>query len=790
MGEKSAPLSLRDSTESVSSAGVELAEPKASKPKSLAGKLDLALLAVLGLALLVRLYAWWQAPRAGFVIDEAEYYQIASILADGRGWAFYEAATWVRPPLYVLLLGGVFRAFGPNLIIVRLIQTVLSVGSVYLLYRLGYRAYGRRTGLIAGFLAAIAWPFAVLSYLLLSETLFIFLFLVAINLLGEYQKLRNQKLEIRDQKLEIRNQEAGQRGQELEHRGQKPAPTTYPSSLIPHPSSFIPHPSVLLALAGLFLGLSALTRGQVLSFVPFIGLWLWVSLGWRQWRKAFLAFAIVVVAFGLTISPWAVRNYSTYGRPFIDTTGGYNFYLGVLHGRNGAQVSQTLEAVKNQATRENLGYSKGLELIAKDPLDYIKKGFKESLDFWNINFGADERLEKAYTTGIIPPSWLLPDQLLGDTLYILLGVLALIGLVTATSATSGLRSFVAIWTVYNMALAFAFFAVSRFRLPVYYFLLLFAAYVLANPRQVWGWFIQPLKIANRSLQGGRWLIGLAAPLLFLIIVIPTYSPDQTIVGVNEWAKQQNALRGDALRKEGRYDEALAAYAQATQRIPATQIGIGLTEALQGRYDDAIGRIGRTTQDIAQSHLALGWIYLRQGNEVYARSEFRSRQISLDSTADRWAWDNLTARPLPDNLLRMGEFDWGYLDGFHIYEKEDNNPNTPFFRWTADRGESGQERARLRFPLAPGSRPKEVALRLNGFRPDSLTPPQVEVFANGRSLGKIQTSRTWQTYMLSLPADLPASSELILELAPSSTFVPGADSRRELGVMVQWAKLNG
>ena len=66
---------------------------------------------------------------------------------------------------------------------------------------------------------------------------------------------------------------------------------------------------------------------------------------------------------------------------------------------------------------------------------------------------------------------------------------------------------------------------------------------------------------------------------------------------------------------------------------------------------------------------------------------------------------------------------------------------------------------------------------------------MEVFANGRSLGKVQTTRDWQTYTLPLPADLNPGQQIIIQLLPSSTFVPGANSRRELGVMVQWARLN-
>ncbi|HEX2909698.1 MAG TPA: glycosyltransferase family 39 protein [Chloroflexia bacterium] len=720
-------------------------------------RLDRPLTAVLVLATLVRLYAWWQAPRMGFVIDEAEYYQIAHILADGRGWSFYDAATWIRPPLYPLMLAGIFVIFGHSLVIIRLVQIALSVATVYLLYRLGYRAFGRRTGLMAGILAAIAWPFAVLSYLLLSETLFLFLFLLAVNFLLEYIITG------------------------------KDEPLSRASGPIWRQKRIW-----YLVGAGVSLGLSALTRGQVLSFMPFIGLWLLVALGWRQWRKALLSFVVVAVAFVLVIAPWTFRNYTVYGRPFIDTTGGYNFYLGALDGRNGARVSQDLEAVKNQADRETLGYQKGLQVMFNNPANFIKKGFKESLDFWNINFGADERLEGGYTKGLIPSAWLIPDQLLGDTLYIITGVLALLGLVVARHPTgapdSGIRSFVIIWVLYNMALAFAFFAVSRFRLPVYFFLLLFAAYVLANHRRVLRWLGRPLQLAGRSLKGGRVAAALVLPLIFLIIVLPTYVPGETLLGIQEWNMQKMATRGDELRSEGKYTDALQSYARSDLKSPYTQIGIGLTEAILGRYDAAIGRIGRTSQDIAESHLALGWIYLRQGKEDYAHGEFRSRQIALDNQADSWAWDNLPTRPLPDNKLTIGEFDWGYVKGFHIYEKQDNKPDSPYYRWTSDRGETGWDTAKLRFPLSPDTKVSKLTITLNGFRPTNLTPPTVEIFANGQSLGKVTTTRQWKTYTLNLPQPIAGPGEAIIELAPSSTFVPGADSRRELGVMVQSAQL--
>jgi 4-amino-4-deoxy-L-arabinose transferase-like glycosyltransferase len=115
------------------------------------------------LALAVRLYVLWQTPRTGFVIDEREYYQLGVMLAEGRGWAYFDTSLWVRPPLYPLFVAAIFKVFGYNLLWLRLIQIALSVGTVWLLSRIAARAYGEKVGFVTGLLAALAWPLATLA---------------------------------------------------------------------------------------------------------------------------------------------------------------------------------------------------------------------------------------------------------------------------------------------------------------------------------------------------------------------------------------------------------------------------------------------------------------------------------------------------------------------------------------------------------------------------------------------------------------------------------------------------
>ena len=422
-------------------------------------RLDWVLTLLLGLAFAMRLLVWQIIPHQGFVIDEQEYYDIGSVLASGRGWSFYDTSTWVRPPLYILYLAGIFQTIGTNLYAVRLGQILMSLGAIYLLYRTALLNYGRHTALWTVGLAAFAWPFVVFPYLILTETLFQLTFTASIYCVTAYLHS---------------HQEEGQSGH------------------------FWPRTRrhwFWLVGAGLTLGLAGLTRGQVLSFLPFVAIWLWWALA-RRWKQALGAFGIILVAFLLTVAPWAYHNYSAYGRPVLETTGGYNFYLGALGGRNGHKVSEDLIKVKNQADRENLGYQLGLQKAASDPLAFINKGLKESLDFWQINYGADERIEKGFTKGEVSPLWLIPDFIFNDVFYIVLAALGLLGLTLAPANGRGLRSFVVIWTLQNMALAFLFFAVSRFRVSVYFFLLPFAAYVIANRREI---FASLKGLATKSL---------------------------------------------------------------------------------------------------------------------------------------------------------------------------------------------------------------------------------------------------------------------------------------------------
>ena len=112
--------------------------------------------------------------------DEREYYSAAAILADGRGLAFLDQSLWVRSPLYVMLLGGMFQVFGTAVLPIWIAQTALGLMTIELVYLLGRLCYTQRTvARLAAGLCTAYLPFAAYAGLLLSETLFTFLLVAA-----------------------------------------------------------------------------------------------------------------------------------------------------------------------------------------------------------------------------------------------------------------------------------------------------------------------------------------------------------------------------------------------------------------------------------------------------------------------------------------------------------------------------------------------------------------------------------------------------------------------------------
>lgn len=231
------------------------------------------LTAIVTLAVAIRiLHTLLVAPWPPLVFnDEAYYSALGNLIANGDGFirpgeALGEGIsvpTAERAPLYPLTLAGLAElgATGPDS--QRLLGTISGAGMIVAVGLLGRRLAGPRTGLLAAALAALYPTLIAADGALMTESLYGML--AALALLAAYRLVE------------------------------------------------APGPGRAALLGGL-VGLAALTRGEGLFLLPL----LLVPLVRRP--GGLRAAAIVCLTFVVVLTPWFIRNWTTFDRPVLIAT--------------------------------------------------------------------------------------------------------------------------------------------------------------------------------------------------------------------------------------------------------------------------------------------------------------------------------------------------------------------------------------------------------------------------------------------------------------------------------------
>ncbi|HEU5329625.1 MAG TPA: glycosyltransferase family 39 protein [Thermomicrobiales bacterium] len=681
--------------------------------------------AILVIGVVLRLVALWLGPHPNWLGDEREYYSAAAILADGRGFTFIDQSVWVRPPLYIVLLAALFRLFGTGLAAIFVVQTLLGLGTIALTYALGLLFYERRAvARLAALFAALYLPFAVYARLLLSETVFTFLFLLAFVALTLHARRRGTRARV-----------------------------GWP-----------------LVMAGGAFGAAILTRGIALPFLAAIPLWLLTVRqdGRRLPLRVVAAQSALVIAIAVAlIAPWTLRNALAYGRLIpVDTTGGYNFWLGALDGKDSARLDAALLAIPNQGDRQSTAYANGWAIVRHDPAGYLAKSIKEAGDLWRINFGAYERLTRGYGLGRVPTPWLALTFVLDDLLYIIALPLAILGWTRTPHAED--RWLVGLWIGWSALTGAVFFAITRFRFPLMPFILLFAARgALALPewwRATWrgGW-----------RRPARWLLPIAVAGLLLALAAGSCEPAQYLIGARRAADNARLERGYALLAGRQPQAALAEFARLPADFYARPTAIATAYHLLGQDDRALATLD-DQQDSLGATLARGDILRARGDTAGALEALNYREVRIASPTDQ-AWDHLF--PTPQSRLDVGDgLDLGLVRGVNLDERDRDGTT---YRWTEDHAE-----LRLALP-ANSDGHVTLRLRLKNYRPAGALPP-VRVSVNGRAIGTVRPTGDWQVY--TLPVTLAPGTTTIVIALDTPTFVPGYADQRQFGVMLDWAEI--
>ena len=382
---------------------------------------------MLGLALLLGL-----GLRAGFGLTRAGL----DASADERNWDGAARVFWkagllhsdggtYRPPLYPLMVAGIYQVCGPHPEVVRLWQALLGTATVALLYGIGRRLGGERVGLLAAGLGAVYPLFVFFAAVLMAETLLVLLTTAALLLALRLEAMPSAKN---------------------------------------------------AAALGLVLGLGALCKPVVLAWVPFLLWGWWCRPGSSRWERSGRA-ATAVGMMALVLVPWTLRNAVVHGFFVpISSNLGMNLMIGNEPGANGSyrygtdylgMFEHLSAAAEHPVARDRLAAQKARQWIAAEPGRFGRLAIRKFLRFW---------------------SPLVPEESLGRNLISLLscGPVLALGLWGTFRRWGQPGAWIVGSLLLSLTLVHAvFFAHTRFRLPIDAALIGPAAWILERGWSRW-----------------------------------------------------------------------------------------------------------------------------------------------------------------------------------------------------------------------------------------------------------------------------------------------------------------
>lgn len=675
--------------------------------------------------LLVRLIVW--STERGYTPfgDEQYYYRGAVIFAQTGAYSDPPTPAWLpvqRVPLLSLLAGLLFRLGGIDLGPVNLVQIGLSLGLAWYAWRWATRLWGVVAGRWALALA-LAYPTLIThpATFLYTETLYAFLAASAIELLSRLNGGRS---------------------------------------------------AWLAAAAGCTMGLTALTRS---SGVVLLGTaWLWLGLtGWRVWRRPLTVGLIILATWALTIAPWTLRNYRTYGGLLLlDTIGAYNLWRD--NALPGDRVADVLARLPNPLEQQRVATERGLANILAAPDRFLARLPDKALFLWHLELDSYARgggyFEDLTNRGD-SFGWVLAH----DLALLVVSALGLIGIALAPwpgAAAAGhrrLQLLLLLWIIANLAAGTIFHSESRFRIPYQIQMIVFAGGALVAGRS---------SLARARQQPWRGLLAVA---LLVWLLAGAWSPRLLpVLQMQGWL-----ITGDAM---GQWDRAgaIAAYTRAVAAMPDSDrplIVLGEAHRRQGETAAAVSafRAALAIQPHSISAaMPLVDIELKAGEPERARRTLREVGSS-DVDLMTWSWRHF--QPSPASVVDLGSgLEVAYLSNFYPGERGEIGD----FRWT-----NGNGLIRL---TAPPTGATGLTVSFNGTRLAAGPSQRIEVVVNGRVVGRSTSNGSWQRQRFDLQGlNLAPGAAILVELR-SDTFVPsrvmaGNRDTRLLGIAVDRVELD-
>ncbi len=473
-----------------------------------------------------------------------------------------------RAPFYPYFLAVLYKIFGHHLFLVRLIQHLIGSLSVILIFLVAKKIFDRKVAILASILAATYWIFIYYEAELLLDYLLVFWGLLLIwFLLKAYETLK---------------------------------PTTW-------------------FFSGIIFGLFAITRPNILIFLPFLLLWMiWALRKQMSAVKISIFYGWILIGMILIIFPITVRNYLAGKDPvLIASQGGINFYIGNNSQSDGMSAvvpelgddweyadcqfiaEQFLDRKLKPSEVSDFYYKKGWNFIFKQPAQSLTLLIKKLYVFWNkfeISNNQNIYFFKQYSV-------LSKILFLG---FWFMGPLGLLGIFL--SLMRGPRTSLILLFIFSyMFSVVMFFVNSRFRLPVLPFLIILAGFAAVELYRM----ISATEV-KRIMASGILLV------IFAILVNSNFYD----MGKGSYAQSYFGL-GNIYLKKGDFQNALLQYQTALERepnLPRAHLNRGVIFFKLGDYTEAekefLEEIKANPQD-EKAYNNLSVLYRLQGKSSQA-----------------------------------------------------------------------------------------------------------------------------------------------------------------------------
>ena len=244
------------------------------------------------------LFLTWNAPLK--IVDEQHYNGMAQYFAQSGNFGVEGYLSSIRPPMYVWTVAGFYKVLGTDnaavvQLAVRIFQILISLLTVWLIYRIGLKAFKSETTALIGAGLFCFYPSMVMqNFMILTETEFTFFLVLtlyfAVNLFQDENEGTDESGENR--------------------------PLSFKTALFN------------AACCGLFLGLGALTRSILWLAIPCVFLYILLFLKAR-WTIRVSSAVVALIVSAAVIAPWVVRNTKLQQTlTAIDCMSGRNLMMG------------------------------------------------------------------------------------------------------------------------------------------------------------------------------------------------------------------------------------------------------------------------------------------------------------------------------------------------------------------------------------------------------------------------------------------------------------------------------